>query len=346
MWNNYKGWRVKENNFPRTKSLEEKIKFLINYTILAPSTHNSQPWLFKIKKNVLEIYADLSRKIQIGDQEGRMLYISLGCALANLEIAAQHFLMNYQIGYLKDENIIPARNALKILRISFTENKPLNTNLGFLFRAITQRNSNRKGFKNKKIQENDLSEFKSYSQDRELRIDFIEREEIKKEIAEILGRAMGKFMGRADFRKELASWLRHNWTRKKDGMPGNGHNMSLLVSLIAPYVLRNINVSKVEAKKAKNRVLNFPLVGIISAKENTPLNWLKTGELFERIALGAKIKGLDSMVMVAIIEDHQSRQKLRKMLQINDIPQFFFGLGYAEKPSPLSPRRGIEEVLI
>ncbi|OKH30965.1 hypothetical protein NIES2101_41915 [Calothrix sp. HK-06] len=41
-------WNVQETDFPATGTSEEKLKFILNYAILAPSSHNTQPWCFKI----------------------------------------------------------------------------------------------------------------------------------------------------------------------------------------------------------------------------------------------------------------------------------------------------------
>lgn len=41
--------KINISDFPEKGSLEFQIKFVLNYAILAPSTHNSQPWLFKIE---------------------------------------------------------------------------------------------------------------------------------------------------------------------------------------------------------------------------------------------------------------------------------------------------------
>lgn len=36
-------WNVQETDFPVTGTPEEKLKFVLNYAILAPSSHNTQP---------------------------------------------------------------------------------------------------------------------------------------------------------------------------------------------------------------------------------------------------------------------------------------------------------------
>ena len=43
---NYVAWDIDEKKFPRNGNLQDQIQFLIGYGILAPSTHNTQPWEF------------------------------------------------------------------------------------------------------------------------------------------------------------------------------------------------------------------------------------------------------------------------------------------------------------
>ena len=90
-------WKIKEENFPETGGIEEKIRFLLNYAILAPSFHNTQPWKFSIKGNNIEVYADFTRQLPEVDPEKRELYISVGCAISNLLIAAEHFGFGYKL---------------------------------------------------------------------------------------------------------------------------------------------------------------------------------------------------------------------------------------------------------
>ena len=97
-------WNVKEKGFPIKGSMEEKLKFLLNYAILAPSSHNTQPWKFSIKGNSIEVYADLTRQLSEVDPENRELYTSIGCAIANLLIAAEHFGFGYKLEYHEKED--------------------------------------------------------------------------------------------------------------------------------------------------------------------------------------------------------------------------------------------------
>ncbi|MBA3874573.1 MAG: nitroreductase, partial [Anaerolineae bacterium] len=100
----YSAWNVEEYHFPRHGTLSEKLTFLLNYTILAPSLHNTQPWKFTVHDNEIRVLADRTRQLQVADPDARELYISLGCALENLLTAATFFGLRNNVGYFPTPN--------------------------------------------------------------------------------------------------------------------------------------------------------------------------------------------------------------------------------------------------
>ena len=82
----------------------EDYLFMVEQAIKAPSGHNTQPWLFKINDNDIEIHPNLEKSLLIVDSENRELFISLGCAAENLCITAS------QRGY--DSKVSIAHNGI------------------------------------------------------------------------------------------------------------------------------------------------------------------------------------------------------------------------------------------
>ena len=76
--------------FTNTLTAQQNTDFidLIRQATKAPSGHNAQPWLFRIKTDGIEIYADTTRRLPVVDPHDRELFVSLGCAVENLCIAA------------------------------------------------------------------------------------------------------------------------------------------------------------------------------------------------------------------------------------------------------------------
>ena len=54
-------WNVSEEAFPIQGGPEEKLRFLLNYAVLAPSGHNTQPWLFRLSGDEGALCADRTR---------------------------------------------------------------------------------------------------------------------------------------------------------------------------------------------------------------------------------------------------------------------------------------------
>lgn len=61
---------------------------LIGSAILAPSSHNSQPWVFEVQDDRIRLHADRTRALAMNDPDDRELVMSCGCALQNLRVAA------------------------------------------------------------------------------------------------------------------------------------------------------------------------------------------------------------------------------------------------------------------
>lgn len=74
-----------------TLTFIELAKILISFAVCAPSGHNSQPWKYQISENQIIIEPDFSKHLPVVDSNDRELFISLGCALENMQIAARHY---------------------------------------------------------------------------------------------------------------------------------------------------------------------------------------------------------------------------------------------------------------
>src|SRR6478609_2693673 len=57
--------------------------------ILAASPHNTQPWLFGVSADAIDVFVDKSRSTGTVDPLLREQYVGLGCALENLVLACR-----------------------------------------------------------------------------------------------------------------------------------------------------------------------------------------------------------------------------------------------------------------
>jgi hypothetical protein len=61
---------------------------LVRFATLAPNGHNTQPWKFRERDDVIRIHPDYSRRTPIVDPDNHHLFVSLGCAAENLSLAS------------------------------------------------------------------------------------------------------------------------------------------------------------------------------------------------------------------------------------------------------------------
>ena len=230
------------DEFPWDADLSEKVKFLLQYAILAPSTHNSQPWLFKIREGSCEIYLNPSLFLPYSDPKNRDQYISLGCATENLILAAKYFGMYKDIKYYENEKYLVAE-------VFFNEpqRENFNTEYETLIETILVRINARGIFEKvpipQKTVENILRKLENYL-DPSLAIHLIEKDNQIREIASLTARGIEYAYNDPNFRKEMSGWINNSLSLRKQGIPGYALRIPLFFSFILPTLIRISNIGK------------------------------------------------------------------------------------------------------
>src|SRR5215207_702304 len=248
----FQAWNVSESQFPKDGMKTEQLKFLLNHAILAPSSHNTQPWLFKIVgDNVIELYADRTRALALVDPVDRALTISCGAALSHLQIAIRHFGYAYKVELFPDSN-----NKDLLSRVILDDRKESVIEENPLFEAITKRRTNRLKFEDRELEESLISKLRSIitsnketgekEKEKETTVWlYIAKEEHEKNsLADLISEGDRIQLSDKRFRRELASWIHSNRSHSKDGMPGYAFGYSDIMSHMGPFVLRTFDFGK------------------------------------------------------------------------------------------------------
>ena len=103
---NYLAWGIDVNAFPKNGNDAKQLEFLVNFAVLAPSSHNSQPWRFRIAGNSIIVEPEFRRALPASDKNNRQLFISIGCAVENIIIAAYYFGYKTSVSYNSKGNNI------------------------------------------------------------------------------------------------------------------------------------------------------------------------------------------------------------------------------------------------
>ena len=242
-----------------TLSRPDRIKFLLRFAILAPSTHNSQPWLFKIKEDSCEIYYDPGLKIPNGDPENRDLFISIGCAIENLVITSSYYKVFGSIEYkLSDASTLVAEVFFNDLEGTSTS----DDNLRPLVQTILKRVNARGIFKPepvpKDVYENVFSEVSRDYDIGNIDIKFISGQQMNN-LAKLTAKGLQLAYKSKPFRLEMSGWFRNSFTRRKDGLPGYALKMPTLVSFFFPTLVKYKDVGAKLASLNERSIGSAPL---------------------------------------------------------------------------------------
>ena len=333
---------INSNDFFQLASSRERIKFLLQYAILAPSTHNSQPWLFKVGESSCKIFYDRSKQILAADPIGRDLYVSFGCLLENMRIAAEYFRVFSRIRYLIDteENLVA--------EMFFRNLGSLESNEEYrhLIDAIVKRVNARGIFKDGPISQELQKIIANLNDFNGIHPHLVSDRQKILQLAELTAEGLKIAYKSSAFRREMAQWIHHSLSRKKDGIPGYSLRMSLPVSFIFPTLVNFFNIGSQVAKLNYISVSSAPLIGIITTSENNRENWLNVGRIFERITLTLYVAGVKTSIFVASIEIGELYKKVQEIIGTSDIPQLLFCAGYMDFDQKPNLRFSVEEKLI
>jgi nitroreductase len=319
-------WETDEDDFPSEGSIEEKARFLLRYAVLAPSSHNSQPWEFGIDGRNIEVYPSEERWLEVADPDKRELYISLGCAIGNLCVAAQRFDIGCQVEYNEDTPVSV---------VTLDPNSTSSTRSDGLFGGIKERRTNHQLFEDRPIPEDLKQRLRDCVTEDEVELRLIQDSDTKDSIEELQARADRLLMEDAEYRKELGYWV-------GTGALGD----SWLKARIGQAVITHLNIGDSEAQKNSKLMRSAPSIGVLVGKDST-ISRVKTGQVFERISLTAATEGVAVHPMSQILEQPELRGKLGDVLGEDDLrPQHLFRIGYAEERREKTPRWPLEKFLV
>ena len=338
MKNNYSAWEIDVETFPREGTTSQKLEFLIRFAVLAPSSHNTQPWKFEIHtdKNEIVLSPDYSRALEKSDPGNKLLFVSLGCALENLLVAAEYYGFSSEVFY---DQPTPEKISIRL-----AQNNPTSSDKTFI-QSIVTRATNRNKYKNIAPSAEILSLVYSCAT-RDTSVNILTEEKERLVAADITNRAGKEAFVDADFRKELAHHMKSNTTSSSTGMPGFGMGMPLPVSFVAPLVVPRFGLPKnIEKENGELLEKHTPAFVIISTIGNTKNDWINAGRISQKIMLLAEQNGYHTHPLAASVVIGEYWKEMQALIKTSFRPQFFLRLGQAEKSERHSPRLRVEEVM-
>jgi nitroreductase len=315
-------WEIPTEAFPITGSLKEKINFWLEYAILAPSAHNTQPWQWQLDGNQLSILRDYEHSLKESDPTSRETFLSLGAFIENLVVAAGFFGYKAKVFY----RALTVHDQLAA-EISFEADGTSIRSSERLFTGITKRHTNR-GFYHPEPLTSDVAQGLAVPSEVGISIHQVGDATTKEKVAELVGRGTAIALGMPTMEKELGELVWSEASPRPTGMM-----IEALVEGAQPQEtgldwVRNELDPQSQGHYWQQTFASAPLHIIIASELDNPAAWLASGRVMERVLLASAALGMNHCIAAAPVEIPTLLPSLRQLIDGDDRPQALFRLGF------------------
>lgn len=318
---------------------ENQILQLIKLAAHAPSGHNTQPWRFSYDEHSITIRPDFTRALPVVDADNHALYISLGCALENLLIAAKYYQLAATTQLITESSDPQIRVELE------NANQPENADL---FDYILKRQVCRKVYRNEQLHPETLSLlFRQEAEPGVFVKVFTKSAELEFLIQYIVEGSNAQMRNKA-FTHELVSWMRFNEKealRRSDGIWFASMGFPNVPEWLGKLIMLQMVSAKSEAKRWIKTIRQSAGLALFIVEKNDISHWIRLGQTFQRFGLTASRLNLCHAHVNMPCEEESVRQKMAHELGLlGTTPLLLIRFGYAQS-MPYSFRRNLNEVI-
>jgi hypothetical protein len=301
------------------------LDLVTTYAALAPSVHNTQPWLFQVSGDTVDVRADRSRQLQFLDPGGRQLHISCGIAaeFARLAVRAQ--------GRACSVSALPeGRDPDLLVRLRIEGADPVTDEERMLSAAIPRRYTDRMPYDPEPVPAEVIDRLRRIAEAAGAWLHVINRHEDRAAIATILEDAEGKEAADPRYAEELARWTHRDDTH--EGLTEAVVAATWPADVVSDLPLRDFSGQGRHPRPGPGdppRVERDTLV-LVGSDADDPAAWVTTGRALAQVLLTATSENLAAQPLGPATDFPSARARLRHELGLAGHPQFLFRLGFGQ----------------
>jgi iron-sulfur cluster repair protein YtfE (RIC family) len=326
-------------DFPSRRSSAAKLAYLVRYAVQAPSSHNSQPWLFHLDGDTLYLYADRARALPVVDPDDRALVISCGAALLHLRVAARHFSHELRVELLPDpgDEDVLARAELVAAESPSYEEK-------LLFWAISHRRTNRHAFEPRPLPAELVDVLIAEAEQEGAWLAPLDSDASRAALGALVTTGDRAQLEDQRFRRELASWIHRKRSKAQDGMPAYAFGIPALLSTVGPFTVRTFDVGRGVAARDRKLLEHSPALFVLGTDDDEILDHVHAGQALERVLLRATQNEASASFLNQPVEVADLRPRVSELAGRPGYAQLILRMGYGPPAEP-TPRRPVRDVL-
>jgi Nitroreductase family len=318
---------------------------ILNLAGLAPSGHNTQPWLIKYKGPFNWVIGnDKTRWLPAVDPHQRETILSIGAFMQTLKYAAASLGYSCAFTILATNNQAEDIAAVQLTKMSDTPQYDAN--------AILQRRTVRSHYLDDLLQAAHIDYLLGDEKEWIHYLPNNSKEHVWLNEQTIEANRIQAYRDAAQ--EELSNWMRFSSKEAaahRDGLT----TASMELEGLPAWLLRNFyskqNVLKKGFRdkgidKVKEQVGQSAGWIVITSKDDATGALLATGQRMQRLFLKVREKGIALHPMTQILEESQTRVQVNQAIGLAEPIQFLLRTGYLKNyPNPVSLRRPVAEFL-
>jgi nitroreductase len=301
----------------------------------APSIHNSQPWLFRIRDGAAEVRTDRRRRLRILDTEGREQFISIGAAVFNLRVAI------HSAGRSTSVHLMPdAADPGLAARVAIGPAVEASPAVRALADAIPRRRTNRRPFADKPLPYGTMEELSGAAAAEGATLLVVEPG-LRSGVLALTRTADNRMRQDPAYRAELAAWTAQAGSNRRDGIPRHAIGPRDRDSALP---LRDLGIGH-GFPAATVEFEPEPTLVVLYSPDDTATGWLRAGQALQRLWLTATVRGLAVTPMSQLTEISALRTLLADSFT-GSVAQIVLRIGYPLWPALPTPRRPLADMLL
>jgi hypothetical protein len=354
----YSRWRLWDD-----PSLRETPLALVAAGVLAANPHDTQPWLFRIRDDTIDVLADPSRNLGAMDAYLREMHLGLGCAIENMAVAAG------PNGY--DAEVSPAEGSLlglaeqggALVAASIRLARRAPTSPDDLYRALALRHTNRYGYRPDKAPPADwLAITRQIAAEHGARLIVFDSGEDRRAFDAAVVEATEAIIADKAMIADSDRWFRSSRAEieaHRDGPTLDAAGLSFFTLTLARLFPVSTETSHAAWLRQTRDVqlASAPVAGLIAVRDRYDRKaTIAAGRVWQRLHLSATARGLAMQPLNQPIEmidrERQAGQgdqwakRIAKLTGDDWQATFSFRAGYSSYAAPPSPRRKLADVLL
>lgn len=311
---------------------------LLRCATLAASSHNTQPWTFRVRPDAIEILPDFGRRCPVVDPDDSHLFKSLGCAAENLvqAAAAQGHAASVRFDPGPDRVIVdlladPAARA------------------GELYRAIDRRQCVKSAYDGTPLDGAQLQALAAAGRGAGVDVVLLTGAAQKAAVIDFVTRGNRSQLTDPEFRAELLAWIRFNpgeALRTGDGLAGRTLGQPALPGWLARRLSGLLLTAERQVRTDAAHIASSAGVAVFVSVGDDKAAWVETGRACQRFMLQATALGVRTAFINQPIEVPALRPAFESWLDTGGRrAQLMLRFGHGPS-APFSLRRPVADVVV